>query len=503
MLNYEVREYYDKLPYFSSAFHDSSILRLHAIGEFLKLKPTLPQNSRVLEIGASYGGNIMPFAVANPQSEVVGIDISTIQVRDGNLIAKQIDLENFTLICADITNMSSEQINDLGKFDYIIAHGFYSWVQTKVKNALLAFVRELLNPNGIAYISYNVYPGWKSFDILRDFMLFSAKGKSGISRLEVAKDELKFMRDFFKTNLQGQNDKTLEQTQRLLLTQINFLNNILKDKKNDYYVLHEFLENTNEPQLFYKFANRLNDFHLSYLVETTLDDVFSQGVGIARFDRHINENYKSRIDKEQVRDFLLNRSFRKSLVVHSDILDENIQTDIGIDEISRMNLVVNLKKDGDNFMLKDTILNSEFNDIYNKIYTTYPSSVSLSDLSEYPNAVFAFLSLMANQNVLLSSKNHKLIRYEIGKSRLKPRVARYISYFANTDEPAILMANELNEKVLLDRLGARLAVYFDGKNSIDEIYKKFKSELDTKDKTKDFVMEVKTILENNYFLENF
>src|SRR6202049_4172834 len=57
-----------------------------------------------------------------------------------------------------------------GQFDFIIAHGVYSWVPSAVQEALLSAFRRLLAPEGVAYMSYNVYPGWKSKQVLRDAM---------------------------------------------------------------------------------------------------------------------------------------------------------------------------------------------------------------------------------------------------------------------------------------------------------------------------------------------
>ncbi|QKF62356.1 SAM-dependent methyltransferase [Campylobacter mucosalis] len=507
----DVKEFYDEVPYFSAAFVDSSVLRLQAIGEFLNINPPPLKNARVLELGSAYGGNILPFAIHNSDADVVGIDISSTQVNDGNAIAKSMGVGNFTLIQKDILNLSQDDIKKLGKFDYIIAHGFFSWVKNNVKDALLAIIKNMLSPNGIAFISYNVYPGWRGFETLRDFMVFTSKDEKGDKKLKKAKSELKFLEDFLKLNLQAQSDQTLKDTQRLLLTQLGFLKNIIKDDKNDYYILHEFLEPNNDPFYFYKFANKLSAIGLSYLAESTLDDIFSSGVGIARFDRHIEQNYKNRIDSEQMRDFLLNRSFRKSLVVQENLLPKDSQTDIGIDEFSRINLIADIKKDDDKFSLKGALLEPRFAKFYEKIMSVYPASVSLDDFdgTHLQDGFDAFLYLMSNPNVAITTKKFVAISYEKQKSRLKDSIKGYISYFANTTRPALLLATELNTKVELDMLGAKTALLFDGKHSIDEIALKFREifvELNETDvnifDAKEYVLGVKTKLENAYFLEN-
>lgn len=126
------------------------------------------KKARVLEIGCSFGGNIIPFAIAHPDAEVIGIDLSEIQIKEGNNIIKYLGLENIQLHHKNIMNFEE----DYGKFDYIICHGVFSWVTDEVQNKILEVIKNHLSENGSAIISYNTYPGWKHIDILRDIMKF-------------------------------------------------------------------------------------------------------------------------------------------------------------------------------------------------------------------------------------------------------------------------------------------------------------------------------------------
>ena len=60
-------------------------------------------------------------------------------------------------------------------FDYIIAHGVYSWVPDPVRDRILAICSEFLSPNGVAYVSYNTYPGGHIRDMVREMMLFHVR----------------------------------------------------------------------------------------------------------------------------------------------------------------------------------------------------------------------------------------------------------------------------------------------------------------------------------------
>ncbi len=177
-----VKQTYKDLPYTSRAFKASSPMHLAAIGTLLGLKTCDIKKARVLEIGCSFGGNILYFALNFPASQIVGIDISPEQINGAKNLAKTLGANNAHFICADICELVKDEIalNELGKFDYIIAHGVYSWVADGVKDALLKLTQKCLAPSGLAYISYNVYPGWKEREILRDLMLFSTSHLSKI-----------------------------------------------------------------------------------------------------------------------------------------------------------------------------------------------------------------------------------------------------------------------------------------------------------------------------------
>jgi trans-aconitate methyltransferase len=51
---------------------------------------------------------------------------------------------------------------DLPQFQYIVAHGVYSWINDGAKLALRRFIDRHLAPGGLVYVSYNAMPGWAS-----------------------------------------------------------------------------------------------------------------------------------------------------------------------------------------------------------------------------------------------------------------------------------------------------------------------------------------------------
>ena len=86
-------------------------------------------------------------------------------------------MTNIRIEQGEITNFSVAE-----KFDYIICHGVYSWVLEATRAAILRLCRDGLTNHGVAYISYNTYPGWRLRQVVREAMLFHAGGRTPILR---------------------------------------------------------------------------------------------------------------------------------------------------------------------------------------------------------------------------------------------------------------------------------------------------------------------------------
>jgi SAM-dependent methyltransferase len=114
-----------------------------------------PATARVLEIGCGDGGNLVPMAAALPGATFVGIDLSSLAIGEARAFASALTLSNVTFHDADLRDLPA----DVGPFDYVVAHGFYSWVPAPVRLAMFETIRARLAPRGVAFVSHNVMPG--------------------------------------------------------------------------------------------------------------------------------------------------------------------------------------------------------------------------------------------------------------------------------------------------------------------------------------------------------
>jgi SAM-dependent methyltransferase len=110
------------------------------------------------------------------QSEFVGIDRAARPVQTANEILTGLGLKNIVIKRLDVLDLPAE----LGEFDYIIAHGLYSWVPENVKDKILSVCKAHLKPQGIAFVSYNAYPGGHISDMVRNMLLFHSRNHKSV-----------------------------------------------------------------------------------------------------------------------------------------------------------------------------------------------------------------------------------------------------------------------------------------------------------------------------------
>lgn len=311
---------YSELGYKSMPFPYTTPATLEAYAALVGVSAPNPKNARVLELGATYGGNIISQALFNPDATFVGIELSQEQVEKGNEVIANAGLTNVSLIQSDIASIGSE----IGTFDYIIAHGVYSWVDDGVKEALLRLINEHLAEDGIAYISYNTYPGWHTMDEVRQLMMFSNRDKTQFNHKEkvlhgktigsiVGSQILKY------DNLKERNSKFLGALRSVM-------------QKDEYYVGHDHLEPNNDPVYFYQFNDHLGAHNLAYLCDAdlTLSMVRSFDVDIA--DTLDKLALNDHVAQEQYLDFILDTTFRKSIICKAKHA-ESVTYDMGNPEL--------------------------------------------------------------------------------------------------------------------------------------------------------------------------
>lgn len=297
---------YNETPYPDFAFPLTHPAHLAALGVLHGIPVAPVEACRVLEVGCAGGGNVIPMAYALPKSHFVGIDLSAQQIAGGQRAIRELGLRNIELIACDLRDVGAE----LGQFDYIIAHGVYSWVPAPVRDGLLALCRRLLAPHGLAYISYNTYPGWQPLQALREsFITLTGRSRSTTERVGAVRTMLA---DIAATTQPGHEPyasvvRSYSRFELDLLSQLG--------AAGDAYLSHDLLETENSPCWFVDFAAHAQSHGLQFLTEAEYAATCADSLDPA-LQALLEPFSDAVVPREHLIDTIRNRMFRMSLLCH-------------------------------------------------------------------------------------------------------------------------------------------------------------------------------------------
>lgn len=291
---------YDHMPYQSVAYAASSPDRIAAVAHLFGLAPPDPSKARVLELGCASGGNILPFAQRFPESRLLGIDLSEGQVATGRQRIRALGLDNVEIRHGDLATIDLPERS----FDYLVLHGVWSWVPEAAQEAVFAIARRCLVPGGLAYVSYNTFPGWNMRKTVRDLTTYHA-GTSGEPQLRVARARWLL-------------DKLGAMPERGVYSQMLKHEAELNARQPDSYILGEFLADHNRPVYFHEFAARAQAHGLAFLCEADITSSIPETLDAetAQLIRKIAGG--SGLAVEQYMDFFTGRQFRRSILINPE-----------------------------------------------------------------------------------------------------------------------------------------------------------------------------------------
>lgn len=302
---------YDSVPYVSFAYAYTHPDSLCSLGRLFGLSPASPRRCRVLELGCASGGNLIPMAEQLPECEFVGIDRSRVQIDRGRALIADINqlgelrLGNVRLEQGDILRVDPQTI---GSFDYVICHGVFSWVPREVQDRILALTAAVLRPRGLAFVSYNVYPGWHMRELVRHMMVFHQQRFTEPGKqVEQARALLDFVAGAAARRAAANDPHAL-----LLGKELDSIRAM-----PDAYLFHEHLERDNTPLYFHEFVERLQSLPLRYLCDTDLNLMVARDMPDDVVET-LGRIADDQIRMEQYLDFIRNRQFRTSVLCRSD-----------------------------------------------------------------------------------------------------------------------------------------------------------------------------------------
>ena len=293
---------YDEVPYHNFPIPQAQPEYLAAIATVRGLKPQDPAEAHVLELGCGQGLNLIALAEGRPRGTFLGVDSSERQIVAARRVAQEVGLSNIEFRQQDILDLG----NELGTFDYIIAHGVYSNVDEAVRDKLLAVCQQHLAPQGVAFVSYSSYPGRHVHDMLRSMMFYQARGaKTTVQMVASGRELLKFLKGSMPAMDIPYNT----------LVQSELANVLLID---DSHLRHDLMGEVSESFYFQPFIAHASRHQLQFIGDS-LDGIDYAHELAPHIEQQLAELTSDLDQRQQYRDVLRNRSFRQALLCQAGV----------------------------------------------------------------------------------------------------------------------------------------------------------------------------------------
>ena len=290
---------YEKYAYPGFTYRVTHPAHTEVLARLFGLQPPAASAARVLELGCGDGANLLSMAQSLPGATFLGIDAAPGAIARGEALRQSAGLTNARLITADLERLPA----DMGPFDYIVAHGVYSWIPPRARGALLECCRERLAPQGVAYVSYNAYPGSYLRDMARDMLLYHVGDEQD------PEARLASAHEFMATVV------AIEEPSPFARVLRDHMGRMLES--SDALLFHDELAEVSTPFYFHEFMEHAMAHGLQFLSEGELSESHMRGVpaSAAQLIQRLPDDV---LVREQYLDFFKNRMFRQTLLCHAE-----------------------------------------------------------------------------------------------------------------------------------------------------------------------------------------
>jgi SAM-dependent methyltransferase len=297
-----IQRAYAEVPFLTSAWLPAAPERLAVKAHLHGLEPADPRRARVLEIGCGNGGNLLPLGVAYPDAELVGVDLAPGHIADAERAREQLELANVRLLAMSFEDLPAS----LGAFDYIVAHGIFSWIPEALQMRLLDVCHRHLAPQGVLFVSYNTFPGWHLKRAVRDMLLLHTRALPDLGeRAAAARELLRALAGALPPDATSPHAGVVREVAA-----------IAADPKRSHYFAHEYLEPDHHPLYFTEFLERCGGAGLRYLANADHGEHSLPNLDPASLAK-LRAFGSDRVALEQALDYLAGRTFRQTLLCHA------------------------------------------------------------------------------------------------------------------------------------------------------------------------------------------
>lgn len=289
---------YDVVDYPTHVYPQLHPSRLAAIARLHGVAAASPRECRLLEVGCGEGLQLLALAMAYPHGRFVGVDLSANAIARGEAMRARLGLDNLQLLAMDLLEWDPGP----DAFDYIVAHGFYSWVPTDVRERLMRLCAASLADGGIACVTYNTLPGCHQRRMLWEIMRFHSEGAADpgerIARALECLDLLELGMPAGKRFTAMMSDEIRD----------------LRDRLHPGVLFHDDLAGINDPVTLDAFVRHARGHGLEFVAEASYHEMALHNAGEQARPILAEIAVDDPVTKEQYLDFFTGRRFRQTLL---------------------------------------------------------------------------------------------------------------------------------------------------------------------------------------------
>ena len=227
----------------------SSIEHIRATAWLYGVETARVRHASVLVLGCGKGEELLATSVKYPYANIVGIELETENRHDAMLATLGSGRDNLQLYSASIETFLEA---DLGKFDFIIVQGSFTFLANSLTDAILLSCQQRLSEKGIVAVDWFCQPGARFTEMLRDAMqIHSSRADTHTGQVNQARAMLNWL------------DQTTVETSttKKLISYINETSQGLSDE----LLSHHYLSSDHTASYLIEFNERIGNNGLAYV----------------------------------------------------------------------------------------------------------------------------------------------------------------------------------------------------------------------------------------------
>lgn len=252
----------------------------------------------VLDLGCGQGLGVCILAAANPDCDIVGVDFNPEHIANGVELAQKAELKNAHFVEGSFSDLLLDKKFMKQRFDVIIIHGVYSWVDGDNRDALHQIIDQTTDDGAIIFVSYNTQPGRNQFKAIQELILLHADYNPK-SNEDQAHEAIHFIEKIRRMNYKFFRDNHSGTEQ--VLTHAN--------SAKGGYAVHEFLHRNQGSYFFHDVYDKFEKDKFAFISSTNLAN------NRIKFEKDEIEVSDSPRWTETLKDYYLSTQFRTDVFV--------------------------------------------------------------------------------------------------------------------------------------------------------------------------------------------